>query len=765
MRVRRFFASLRVRLLLLVILAFLPSLTLTLYSAAEQRARAEVEARQTALRLVRLATSNQDQLAEGARQLLVALAALPTVQSRHQRGCSSFFQTLLQQYPLYANLWAADARTGDIFCSGLPFAGTINISGAPYMRQTIEARGFTGGEYTEEPISGQPVLPFGCPVPVDWEQPLAVVFAGIDLNWLYQFVADAGLPAGSTLTVIDRNGVILTHYPDPDRWRGESVSADILQALLAEPESVSQGAGVDGVLRIQAHKVLCCLASGNVYVHIGIPMEQAFAEPDRVLRRNLLALGAVSIFALLAAWFGGNLAVVREVQELVRTTKRLAAGDFSARTGLAQHSGELGQLAGSLDQMAGALELREAERRANEEALRRHGARTEALARAAGRLNAQLDLESVLGAICSEAAAALNAPAASVGLYDPQTDAIHWAGSSGLPQSSCARAQPWPRRTLIDCTEHGGVIQIADTAAVPNLPNADLYREAGISALASAVMMHEGQLVGCLNAFSLGDAHLLGDDEVALLRGLADQAALAISNARLYQALQREQRASARLLAKVISAQEDERKRIARELHDDTSQHLNLLILTLDRAQAAWRASRPQAQEHVAAGKAIAEGVLESTHRLVRDLRPSLLDDLGLVPAIAWYGEERLKPLGISMRLHCHGTEARLPATMETALFRIAQEAITNIARHSQASQVHVNLSVSGRKVRLIVQDNGQGFDKSSLSSERPGGRGLGLRGMRERAAILGGKCRIRTQVGQGTVIAVEVPLPAGSQG
>jgi len=148
----------------------------------------------------------------------------------------------------------------------------------------------------------------------------------------------------------------------------------------------------------------------------------------------------------------------------------------------------------------------------------------------------------------------------------------------------------------------------------------------------------------------------------------------------------------------------------------------------------------------------------------VRDLRPSLLDDLGLVPAISWYGEERLKPLGISLSLHCQGTEGRLPAAIETALFRIAQEAITNVARHAQASEVRVTLEMGGGRVRLVVEDNGQGFDPAAVATVKQSGRGLGLRGMQERAAILGGECHIRSGVGEGTAITVEAPLPGGDR-
>jgi|GEM_PF-333408 len=756
----RHLASLRVRLLLLVILAFVPSLILTVYSAAEQRHNAEEEVTQTALRLVRLATSNQDQLVEGARQLLVALAALPSVQNQNSRTCNSFLETLLEQYPLYANIWAVDVlrEPGEVFCSGIPFTRHVNVAGAPYLLQTLEARDFTGGEYTQEPIEGSAVLPFGYPVPAGWEQPLAVVFAGIDLNWLNEFIAQAGLPSDSTVSVIDRNGRILARYPSYGDVVGSSIGWDALQPLLDQGEGITEGTGVDGVTRIYAFKVLCCLTSGDVYVRIGIPKDAAFAEPDRLLRRNLLALGGVSLFALLAAWFGGNLAVVREVQRLVETTKRLAAGDLGARTGLLRYRGEFSQLADSLDQMAGALQVREAEREEAEAALRLHTTRMEALATIAARLNAELDPRSVLSLVCLETTRALQVSAASVSLYDERLDALPIVAHCGLPDDFREQIETLGWTPCTQPLQAGEVVVIPDVQADPGLPIAPLFAALDIHTLVSMPMRHEEHLVGTLCLFTRGEMRAFSANEIAFLRAISDQAAQAIANARLYEALQEEQRARAVLLDKTISAQEEERKRIARELHDDTSQGLTASILALDAAQMALRTNSSKAEEHLTTGKAIVEHVLASTQRLMRDLRPAVLDDLGLVPAIVSHAEERLTPQGISFTVQGQGSERRLPSTMETALYRIAQEAITNVVRHSMASEVLITLDVDDRSVLLVVQDDGVGFDLSSALATKQGGRGLGLRGMQERALILGGECRIKTAGGRGTVVIVEMP-------
>jgi signal transduction histidine kinase len=235
--------------------------------------------------------------------------------------------------------------------------------------------------------------------------------------------------------------------------------------------------------------------------------------------------------------------------------------------------------------------------------------------------------------------------------------------------------------------------------------------------------------------------------------------AAAKDNARLYGELQIKEQLRGELLRRVISAQEDERKRIARELHDETSQSLTALMVGLDTVHMASAQDVQKANHHLKSCKAIAETLLKNIHRLVADLRPSLLDDLGLLPAIAWYGEQRLKPLGIHFCMDENDLAVRLPASVETALFRIFQEAVTNIIRHAHAKSVTVRLARRDGTVVLIVCDDGQGFDPHSLEPTHLHGQGLGLRGMQERATILGGEFQLQTALGKGTVITISLPV------
>jgi signal transduction histidine kinase len=251
-----------------------------------------------------------------------------------------------------------------------------------------------------------------------------------------------------------------------------------------------------------------------------------------------------------------------------------------------------------------------------------------------------------------------------------------------------------------------------------------------------------------------GLIHEVGEANAVLEQRVEERTAeLGRLNAQL-----REREASRReLLRKLISAQENERKRIARELHDDTTQSLAVLVMGLEAAAAAVRsgAGTPRFDEV----KALAVRTLEDVHRIIRDLRPSVLDDLGLYSAVRWYAESTFTPRGVAVRCEISAPRRRLPPEVETALFRVCQEALNNVARHAQAEKVLVQLEQQGETLRIEIEDDGRGFDPapSAASGGRPH---FGLMGIRERVEILGGKLQVDSAPGQGTRLSIEVPLP-----
>ncbi len=364
----------RLRLMLLVLLATAPALGLTLYTYLEERRAATARAQESALRLARLASDNQERLVDGTRHLLMALAQLPQLRPDNGAACRALLARLLQHYPLYSNLGAI-ARDGMIYCSGVRTSGPVFAGDRIYFRRALETGDFAVGEYQIGRITGRASVNFGLPVVDEAGRPQAVVFAALDLAWLTQYAAQAELPQGAELSVIDRNGTVLVRYPDAGAWIGKSVpDAPIVKAILAR-----QGAGmveavdVDGLPRLFAFaRFGDSPAGGTAYVSVGIPTAVAFADVDRTLIRNLTVLAIVAVLALAAARAGAEMFILRPVNALVAATRRVSAGDLRARTGLPHGPGELNQLACAFDDMAESLEQAEGRRRQEEELRRKN---------------------------------------------------------------------------------------------------------------------------------------------------------------------------------------------------------------------------------------------------------------------------------------------------------------------------------------------------------------------------------------------------------
>jgi two-component system sensor histidine kinase UhpB len=213
------------------------------------------------------------------------------------------------------------------------------------------------------------------------------------------------------------------------------------------------------------------------------------------------------------------------------------------------------------------------------------------------------------------------------------------------------------------------------------------------------------------------------------------------------------------VVRKTILAQEEERLRLARELHDETAQALAALTIALDRARDDLDGPSTDARERIREARAIAGRLLSETRRLILGLRPSVLDDLGLAPAIRWLCETGLADRGVEVSIDADQGGARLPGHVEVALFRIIQEAVGNIARHAGATHVRIGMSVAAEVARVTVADDGRGFDVARAMGPDGSDSSVGLVGMQERVAILGGSIEIRSAPGSGTEIVVEVPV------
>ena len=450
-----------------------------------------------------------------------------------------------------------------------------------WFQRTVSTKEFTVGEYQKSLATGNFTLVLGYPILDEANQVQGVVGAALDLGQLNQLAAQAQLPPGSTLTAVDRNGTIIARYPDPERWLGQKLpEAPLIKTLLTQREGTAELPGIDGIQRLYAFAQAHDAADLGLYVSIGIPTEVAFAAVYQRLIRNLITVGLIFLFMVIAAWIGSDVLVLRPVKALVRATQRLRSGDLEARTDIPAGDGELHQLATAFDAMADALAQHEAERTRTEAALQR-------------------------------------------------------------------------------------------------------------------------------------------------------------------------------LSRSLLEAQESERRAIARELHDELGQSLQAMKINLQTAQRFPQESAARLAESIE----LVDHTIQQVRALSVDLRPSLLDDLGLVAALEWYVERQAQRFGFVGHFVAKPHDLRLNSTVETACFRIVQEALTNVARHAKATQVWVELQQQGEELHLVIRDDGVGFDVRAMQERAIQGASFGLLGMRERAELTGGTFTMHSAPAQGTEIRLCFPL------
>jgi signal transduction histidine kinase len=221
---------------------------------------------------------------------------------------------------------------------------------------------------------------------------------------------------------------------------------------------------------------------------------------------------------------------------------------------------------------------------------------------------------------------------------------------------------------------------------------------------------------------------------------------------RLEKELAQRYREVQELSARLVSAQEEERRTISRELHDEVGQSLSALLMEAGNAAAIVSPDAADVRQHVDSIKKLAEASVHIIRNMTLLLRPSMLDDFGLVPALEWQAREVSKRTGIRVQVAAAESADELPDELKTCIYRVVQEALHNCARHAQARIVRVVVRQEASRIILSVEDDGRGFDAVRV-------RGLGLVGMEERVHHLGGAFEIHSKPGAGTKVAVELPL------
>jgi signal transduction histidine kinase/ActR/RegA family two-component response regulator len=365
----RLLASLRLRLLVLVLVATVPIVGVVVLSAREQRRLRVGQASGDVIALAHLVAERHQRSVDAARGLLMGLSRMQALVDLDGPACSARLALLLAAEPTFVNI-AAVRADGELFCSAAPAKLPIDLSDREFYKAALRTGGLGVGDLVTSRVRGLGALGFGYPVRDDAGRVVAVAIASLAVTELQRELEDLPLPPGAEVAVLDRRGVAISVRPDPARWLGKPFDPTLVSEIESEARPVTVE-GTDGVVRLYSHREVTA-PDGTVVMHVvaGVPTETILGEVSRVSNRALVASLLASALALAAAALVAELTLVRRLRRLAVASRRIAGGDLSARTGLPARRDELGELVKSFDDMARALDELEREKRRREEQLR-----------------------------------------------------------------------------------------------------------------------------------------------------------------------------------------------------------------------------------------------------------------------------------------------------------------------------------------------------------------------------------------------------------
>lgn len=750
------FNSFRLRLALVVFFLFVPVLLLVLWVEESHRNQLYQDAQRDALTLTQSLANNYRQYIDNGHQLLILLSQLPIIQSKNAEACNTLLASLSQEYKVYSGLFVVDTSTGIGFCSSNPYSGAFDNNPSDWYQEVLKKRDFVLSEYRIGPLTGRPVLTMGHPVFNEQGQLVAVVAASLSLNWLNTFIETTALPPDASLTLTDSQGVVLVRYPERTDLVGQPLPLEAVRsAILANERGTIQARGIDDIPRIFGYTTVAP-EYGSLHTIVGIPESVILADADRVRAQSIVILGLITLFGATGAWISGTV-LIRPIHDLKEAIRRMASGELSSRTNLRVDIIELQQLLSAFNEMAAAVEHRmaaqveklsaanaerakllEAERQAREEAealaenLTRLQAVTEALSQA-------VHVEDVARITIEQTVAVFGAKTGNFHLYH-EAEQMFELGYSTTQLSDDIVAN-WrrfpadPAFPVTDVVRRKDAIWFASAREVETQYPV-MAQFSAISPGASAVLpiMVAERVLGAVS-LTFAEPRTFDKDEIALAQSIVYQCAQALERVRLAEEAE-------------VEATVRERQRLARDLHDAVSQTLYSATVIAESIPRLWERDPEKALSLLEQVHTLNKAASAEMRVLLWELRPEVLEKATLEELFTQLVNtmKGRKEMAVSLDLQVNAGDT-LPAHVRITFYRIAQEAVNNIIKHSHAKQVRISLIASAGAVELCVSDNGKGFDEKLTTA------GMGLGNMRERAEAIGATVNITSSEGNGTQV------------
>jgi len=430
---------LRARLVLIALVALVPSIAAISLALSIGRERSRDRVIAANLSVARLAADQEGAVFDGARRLLQTLAVFPPLRTADPRECNELLPTILRLHPNYFNVSVVNAD-GTIFCRAVAPADSrapSHVRGRTWFGRAMQSRDTVVGDYQLSATTGRPAVIVAQPLLGPGGHVVRVIEATISVASLLDIVSRAKLPSGATMTLFDRTRTILARVPDDDQWVGKQVpdGQPLARLIAGASEDVSEAVGVDGTRRFYITIPLRASVDTGLYLGMGVDRAAAFAEANHSFRLFASLLLIVSAAAVAASIIAGHLFVIKPVRAVTRVAQRLAQGDLSARTDIADGIGGIGELEDAVNVMASALDARQRDRDRAETALVERITTTALTADVGVSLNRTVEIKPCLQNCAESLIAHLDAAGACIWTMDAAGHALELQAMAGVTQS------------------------------------------------------------------------------------------------------------------------------------------------------------------------------------------------------------------------------------------------------------------------------------------------------------------------------------------
>jgi signal transduction histidine kinase len=767
--------NLRYQIALILLFAIFPLAGLAVYLAVDDGRKDANRAQADSRATVRLVSQDLNRVIRSSSDLVLGFSRNSLIRNRAE-SCNAQLSALKPAFPQFANMFLVDTAS-TVLCAASNPMNVRSLGTFPENRALVDrvrrTRRVAVGSFVLT-IPGKHVLPIGGPVFDEDGEIRSVFFVTVDLDWLVDQVNSIALPAEATLLVMDGRGTELARNPPSPDWPSGTPAPAFERTLVGKGDFEGEVKGEGGIDRF--YSVARVRAGEGLLVVMKIRSSEIYRPARLRLAWHLGGLAIAGLLVLSLTWLGSNRYFTHPLSKLIRTADRLASGSLEARSGL-NYYGEIGVLAQSFDRMADAVEREQVKTLKTSHTFR---SIIEGTSASTG--------EDFFRSLVRSLTKALEADFALVGELAPDRNSIRTlaiCADGQLIENSVQDLRGTLSANVVDANASRYAVGIERLLPGNGRPGRLTY-------LGARLMDESGETLGVISVLHRHPLANNVTDPQSMLKVFAARASAELTRLRAERALRQsvaEREAAAgrneemvhtlqALTARLQSVREEERSRIAREIHDQLGQQLTAMrfdLVSLRNRQLHLSANGEPVTPlagRLSDAIGMIDAMISDVRRIATELRPAILDTFGLNAAIEWLAEDFQKRTKICCvyKGMDDGALERLGIDRELSItvFRICQESLTNIARHSEASEAQVHLRSDAECLSLEVSDNGKGASQETLTNTRS----LGVVGMRERARMAGGNLIIYSSragggPGCGTSIVARFPfrLPAETQG